>query len=383
MKKIATIVGARPQFIKAAAISRVLLSDYAGRIEEAIVHSGQHYDYNMSKVFFDEMEIPEPAFHLEVGSGTHGYQTGMILQKAEEVLSSLKPDMVIVFGDTNTTLAGALAAAKLHIPVAHIEAGLRSFNKAMPEEINRILCDNVSTLLFSPTETGFSNLLAEGFPGNSLPPYSADHPKIYHCGDVMYDNALLYSRKAEDQSKILKQLDLQGRQMVLCTIHRDVNTDDRQRLNSIFKALNDISKSYNILIVLPIHPRTEKMLPQQLNRELLNDIKNNSFMRLIGPVSYFDMLLLEKNAQLIITDSGGVQKESYFFRKPCIVLRSETEWKELVDVKTAMLADADEVKIKEAFRHFYDHPLKEFPSFYGDGNSASFICNEIFRFLST
>lgn len=379
--KIVTIVGARPQFIKAAAISRAIQKFYPETIEEIIVHSGQHYDDNMSRVFFEEMSIPEPKYNLEVGSGTHGYQTAEIIRFTEKVLEDEKPGMVLVYGDTNTTLGGALAASKMHIPVAHIEAGLRSFNKSMPEEINRIVTDHVSTLLFSPTVTGIKNLAAEGFDTGALPPYSIDHPGIFHCGDVMYDNALFYSKLAESKSKILDDLKLHGKGFVLCTIHRDSNTDSSERLSAIMASLDQLSRDKNIEFILPLHPRTFKMLPVMIADDLKDRLDANPYLRMTGPVTYFDMLLLEKNCRMIITDSGGVQKESYFFRKPCLVLRSESEWKELMELGTAAIVDADPALIKQAFQSYYNQPPKQFPGIFGDGHAAEFILNELMNFL--
>ncbi|MBW6460245.1 MAG: UDP-N-acetylglucosamine 2-epimerase (non-hydrolyzing) [Bacteroidales bacterium] len=377
--KIVTIAGARPQFIKAAAISRAIRKHFSGRIEEIIVHSGQHYDDNMSRVFFEELEIPHPSHNLEVGSGAHGHQTGEIMKRTEQVLLTEKPDAVIVYGDTNTTLAGAVAAAKLLIPVVHIEAGLRSFNKSMPEEINRILCDHVSTLLFSPTRTGFQNLVREGFDPAAKPPYTSDNPGIYHCGDVMYDNALYYAEKAGRSSKILSNLSLENKKFILCTIHRDSNTDRTDRLNAIFNTLDEIARQHSIDVIIPLHPRTQKMLPADLNQDLLNRIHSNPFLRLTEPVSYFDMLVLESRCTMIITDSGGVQKESYFFKKPCLVLRSESEWKELTELGTTRIVDADKSLIINTYKEFIKNPPADFPPIFGDGHASEFIVGEIYH----
>ena len=379
--KIITIVGARPQFIKAAAISRAIRKLYPEKIDEVIVHSGQHYDDNMSRVFFEEMSIPEPKFNLEVGSGTHGFQTAEIIRFTEQVMIDEKPDIVLVYGDTNTTLAGALAASKLHIPIAHIEAGLRSFNKSMPEEINRVVTDHLSTLLFSPTETGIKNLAGEGFDTDALPLYSIDHPGIFHCGDVMYDNALFFSKLAESKSTILSDLKLNAKDFILCTVHRDSNTDSSDRLSAIMESLDQISREKKIDLILPLHPRTIKMLPVMLSDDLKDRLDANPYLRMSGPVTYFDMLLLEKNCRMIITDSGGVQKESYFFRKPCMVLRNESEWKELIDLGTATIVDADPEKINEAFLRYYKRPPENFPPIFGEGNAAEFILNELVKFL--
>ncbi len=383
MFKIATIVGARPQFIKAAAISRILSDDYQGSIEEFIIHSGQHYDENMSDVFFTEMGIPHPRYNLNTGSGSHGQQSGLIMQKTEEVLMSEKPDMVIIYGDTNTTLAASLAAAKLHIPVAHIEAGLRSFNKSMPEEINRIVCDHVSSLLFTPTPTGLQNLINEGFQEFNPKPYNIDNPGLFHCGDVMYDNVLHFEKIAEKRSDIIKRLGLDNKDYVLCTIHRASNTDDASRLNSIFRAINSISLEEGSLFILPLHPRTAKLLPQILDQDLLSSIKKNNKLKLIEPVSYLEMILLEKYSSMIITDSGGVQKEAYFFRKSCIVLRPESEWVELIKLRKAILADADELKIRAAFTYFREGSPGEYAPIYGDGHASEFICREVSEFLKS
>jgi UDP-GlcNAc3NAcA epimerase len=374
MLKIATIVGARPQFIKAAAISRVLKEEYKGKVEEILIHSGQHYDDNMSQVFFDELGIPSPTHHLNIEAGAHGKQTGQMLQKIEQVLINEKPDFAIVYGDTNTTLSGALAASKLHIPVAHIEAGLRSFNKSMPEEINRVVTDHVSTLLFSPTRTGYENLLREGFSENNKSPFTIDNPKIFHCGDVMYDNALYFADLAKKKSSVIGEYNLKENNFVLCTIHRDNNTDFPERLNAIFKSLHDISKNFDIHVIIPLHPRTSKRLKSNLTQELFEQLKKTSRIRIIDPVSYLEMIMLEKQARIIITDSGGVQKESFFYKKPCIVLRPESEWVELIEHGTTILADADNSRILRAFDHFYHHSPVSFPSLFGDGRAAGFIC---------
>jgi len=379
--KIITIVGARPQFIKAAAVSRAVRKLFPETIQELIIHSGQHYDDNMSRVFFEEMEIPEPDYNLEVGSGSHGYQTGEIIRRTEKILMDEKPDMVLVYGDTNTTLAGALTASKMHIPVAHIEAGLRSFNKSMPEEINRVVCDHLSTFLFSPTSTGFKNLVKEGFDPDARPPYSVDNPGIYHCGDVMFDNTLYFTQIAEKRSHILADLKLEEKKFILCTIHRDNNTDSGTRLNAIMKTMHEISLAKQIIFILPLHPRTTKMLPVMLDAKLKESIAANPFFRITGPVTYFDMLMLESHCRMILTDSGGVQKESYFFRKPCLVLRPESEWKELIELGTTLIVDANPTLIREAFDRFYKQPPDQFPAIFGDGRAAEFILHELVKFL--
>ncbi|MFK0734358.1 MAG: non-hydrolyzing UDP-N-acetylglucosamine 2-epimerase [Gloeotrichia echinulata HAB0833] len=311
--KILTIVGARPQFIKAAAVSQKFRT-HSG-IQEVLVHTGQHYDENMSDVFFQELEIPAPNYHLGIGSHTHGVQTGRMLEAIEQVLLQEKPDWVLVYGDTNSTLAGAIASVKLHIKVAHVEAGLRSFNRRMPEEINRVLTDHTADLLFAPTIAAVENLKTEGI----------SHDKIHLVGDVMYDAALDYGAKAEEKSVILQHLQLKPQNYILTTIHRAENTDDSARLQAIFTGLTTVSQ--NIPVVLPLHPRTRAAF---LREGLLETVSKS--LKLIEPVGYLDMVMLEKNAKLIATDSGGVQKEAFFYRVPCVTLRDETEWVELVQL---------------------------------------------------
>lgn len=376
MLKIVSVIGARPQIIKAAALSRAISARFAGDIQEVIVHTGQHYDDNMSKIFFDELGIPQPDYNLNAGAGLHGKQTAAMIEGIEEILIMERPACVVLYGDTNSTLAGAVAASKLNIPVVHIEAGLRSFNKAMPEEVNRVICDHVSTLLFSPTEAGFNNLVREGFEKDAQPPYTADNPRIYHCGDVMYDNSLYFSEMA-GKTGIIKRYDLDKNEFVLATVHRDSNTDNRVRLNSIFSALNKIAEKH--AVVIPLHPRTEKLMEQQLEPELYHSVIINLNMLLIPPVSFLEMIELERNARMIITDSGGVQKEAFFFQKPCIILRPETEWVELVDAGAAAIADADEKKILAAYTQYDEDPVISPGPIYGDGKAAEFICGELVR----
>ena len=268
MIKIVTVIGARPQIIKAAALSRAIKNNFSNKITEVIIHTGQHYDENMSQVFIDELGIPQPNYNLNVGSGSHGKQTAEMIVGIEKILQKEKPNYLVLYGDTNSTLSGAIAASKLHIPIVHIEAGLRSFNKTMPEEINRIMCDHSSTLLFSPTATGFKNLLNEGFQPNNKPPYTSDHQGIFHCGDVMYDNSLFFKTISEARSTIIIDNNLKKGNFILSTIHRDNNTDNPERLVSIFSSLLDIATNDNITIVIPLHPRTSKLLETNLNPEL-------------------------------------------------------------------------------------------------------------------
>jgi UDP-GlcNAc3NAcA epimerase len=376
--KILNIVGARPQIIKASAISRAIRKHFSQEITEILVHTGQHYDKELSEIFFDELEIHKPDYNLGVGSARHGRQTSMMITGIEEVLLKEKPDCVLLYGDTNSTLAGALAASKLHFPVIHIEAGLRSFNKSMPEELNRIMSDHSSTLLFAPTNSAFKNLMSEGFKPENSPPYTIDNPKIYLTGDIMYDNTLFFAGLAEKKkASFINRLSLDRGNYILVTIHRDTNTDDIVRLENIIVTLNKLAEESGILLVMPLHPRTIISLKTKLEY-LYNELCNCKYVKIIPPVSFLEMILLEKNCRIIVTDSGGVQKESHFFRKPCIVLRKETEWIELVNNGTAKLVDADPVRIKQEFLNFMESSaVLEYPGFYGDGKTAEFILKEI------
>jgi UDP-GlcNAc3NAcA epimerase len=377
MKKIITVIGARPQIIKAAAISRAIKNYFSDKILEVIIHTGQHFDENMSQIFFEELEIPFPNYNLNVGSGSHGEQTAKMLEGLENIYVKEKPDGVIVYGDTNSTIAGALAASKIHIPVIHIEAGLRSFNKAMPEEINRIACDHMSTLLFTPSETGHRNLLNEGIKNDQKEAASIDNPKIFLCGDIMYDNSLYFSAMSEQKSEILKELEITTDEFILCTIHRDTNTDDTANLNAIFRALLRIQKTSNLKIVLPLHPRTKEKLNSHLDETLLTEINQNKNFKIIPPTGFLDIISLEKNARLIITDSGGLQKEAFFFRKPCVILREQTEWIEIVENGNALIAGANELKIISSVETLIKKTDYTYPNLYGDGNAANFICKKI------
>lgn len=353
MPKILTIVGARPQFVKAAALSRAL-QKYG--MEEVLVHTGQHFDDNMAEIFFREMEIPEPKYNLGINSLSHGAMTGRMLEEIEKVLLVEKPSVVVVFGDTNSTIAGALAASKLHIPVAHVEAGLRSFNMRMPEEINRILTDRISDFLFCPTETAVQNLHLEGFKNFTC--------KIENIGDVMYDVALYYSRISAGKSTVINELGIEGKPFVLATLHRQENTDDLQRLNAIVDALNTLAEDYRV--VLPLHPRTKNILERE-NIQLA--------FQPISPVGYFDMIELLKHCSFVISDSGGLQKEAFFFEKHCLVTRDETEWTELVDLNFNFMVGADKDLILEKSKDLTlkqsDFSVKP----YGEGNAAEKIVN--------
>lgn len=351
--KILTIVGARPQFIKAAALSRELKSR-AG-VEEILVHTGQHFDKNMSDVFFDEMNIPKPKYNLEINSLGHGAMTGRMLEGIEKLLLDEKPNMLLVYGDTNSTIAGALAAKKIHIPVGHVEAGLRSFNMRMPEEVNRILTDRISDHLFCPTDTAINNLRNEGFNDFDC--------KIHRSGDVMQDAALYYAQFSEEKSDVLSKLG-NPKNFVLTTIHRAENTDDPVRLSAIISALNEINKSQQV--VCPLHPRTRKIL------ESLNEKPSFS---IIDPIGYFDMIELLKHASLVMTDSGGLQKEAFFFQNACITMRDQTEWTELVDNGYNMLAGADEESILAAYEKMRSLNLDFSKDLYGGGKASTNIAN--------
>lgn len=376
--KLLNIVGARPQIIKSSAISRAIRLKFSEEINEITLHTGQHYDKEMSEVFFDELEIHKPDFNLGVGSAHHGRQTSAMITGIEEVVLNEKPDAILLYGDTNSTLAGAIAAVKLHFPVIHIEAGLRSFNKSMPEEINRIMSDHASTLLFAPTNAAFKNLINEGFRPENSPPYTIDNPKIYLTGDIMFDNSLFFAELAErKKGDMLQEMSLERNNFVLATIHRDINTDDTGRLEAILSTLKNLAEEYPMPFVMPVHPRTMNSLKSSLS-SLLDDLEKCGYMRIIPPVSYLAMTLLEKNCSMIITDSGGVQKESHFFKKPCIVLRKETEWIELVANGSVKLVDANPELIRSEFAHFMQSGQNlEYPGFYGDGKTAEFILKEI------
>jgi UDP-GlcNAc3NAcA epimerase len=357
---IVTIVGARPQFIKAAVVSRAIGEHNVGGgppINEVIVHTGQHYDGNMFQVFFEELHIPTPAYNLGIDSCSHGLMTGRMLESSEAVLQEQKPDWVLVYGDTNSTLAGTLAAKKLHLRLAHVEAGLRSFNMRMPEEQNRLVADRLSDVLFCPTKTAVTNLKKEGI-GNS--PYGET---VLNVGDVMYDAILFYSDIAEQKSSILDRLEIQPGEYVLSTIHRAENTDVLARLENIILALREIAEETKV--ILPLHPRT---------RKILSDWKPSMLgIKVIDPVSYLDMILLEKKCQAIITDSGGIQKEAYFFQKPCITLRNETEWVELVNAGVNYLVGADKNSIMETFKSLRSGTLDFSQDFYGNGTAGEKI----------
>ena len=356
--KITTIIGARPQFIKAAMVSRALRARQG--VRELLVHTGQHFDGNMSEIFFEQMEIPKPDYNLDIAGLSHGAMTGRMLEKIEQVLIEEKPDCVLVYGDTNSTLAGALAAVKLHIPVAHVEAGLRSFNRQMPEEHNRVLTDHCSDILFCPTETAIENLRREGIINthNNTAPCSSPH--IINVGDVMYDAALFFGDKAKRMSHILEELNLESKAYILATVHRAENTDNPERLMEIFEGLDEVAR--DVPVILPLHPRT---------RKLLGNIKfSPSKLKLIPPLGYLDMVMLEKNARLIVTDSGGIQKEAFFHKVPCVTLRDETEWVELVEAGVNVLVGADKGRIIQGISEMMEKKIDSSSAVYGRGDAA-------------
>ena len=355
--KVVTILGVRPQFIKAAAISRAIKEYYNDQIQEIIVHTGQHFDANMSESFFVQLNIPKPDYNLEISGGTHGEMTGHMLSSIEKVLLKEKPDWVIVYGDTNSTMAGSLAASKLHIPIAHIEAGLRSFNKKMPEEVNRVLTDHVSTLLFCPTDAAIANLDNEGIKEG-----------VINVGDVMYDVSLYYQKNSDNNVRILNQLNVKKGEYGLVTCHRQENTDSPERLKNIMMALSEINEK--MPVILPLHPRTKKIIKEQNLETYLENVI------VTEPLSFLDMMALEKNARVIITDSGGVQKEAYFCNVPCVTMRDETEWVETIEHGYNQLVGADKDKIvKASFSAKLPTEKKQSP--YGDGESSKKILNEI------
>lgn len=358
--KIVTIIGARPQFIKAAMVSRAILNHNRQSdkelIEEKILHTGQHYDKNMSDIFFNKLEIPKPAWQMHCGGiGSHTKMTAQMLVEIEKALLESMPDRVLVYGDTNSTMAGALAATQLHIPVVHVEAGLRSFNRQMPEEINRILTDHIAEQLFCPTYNAVQNLQNEGITRN-----------VFHSGDVMYDAALTFGKVAEQKSTIMTTLGLNKRSFYLCTVHRAENTDDKERLTQIIHALTETATA-ECPVVLPLHPRTRSYLDTY---GLHKTIAANPHVKVIEPVDYLDMVMLEKEAAAILTDSGGVQKEAYFHRTPCITLRQETEWTETVDAGWNQLAGYKTGKIIQSL---HIQPERKEIQEYGDGHAAEKI----------
>ncbi|CAN5204319.1 UDP-N-acetylglucosamine 2-epimerase (non-hydrolyzing) [soil metagenome] len=357
--KIITVVGARPQFVKAAVVSRAL--QQTGSFNELIVHTGQHYDNNMSDIFFTEMQLPQPAYNLGVKESLHGAMTAKMLTGIEAVLLDEKPKAVLVYGDTNSTLAATLAASKLHIPVAHVEAGLRSFNMQMPEEINRVITDKISSLLFCPTQTAVDNLKEEGF--------TQEMYKIFLTGDVMYDAALFYFKQSTN--RIITHLQLEGEDFILATIHRAENTNSLENLENIVIALNALHADRKVIV--PLHPRTAK---------LLNELQTKPQFIIIEPIGYFDMLQLLHHCSLVITDSGGLQKEAYFFKKFCVIMREQTEWKELTENGFAAIAGSNKEKIISLAKSFIEASFTEKPGLYGNGKAGEQIAGLLDKYLN-
>ena len=376
--KIVTIIGARPQFIKAAVVSREINSfnkNAPNQISEILVHTGQHYDENMSQIFFDEMEIPRPNYNLAIGSGNHGQQTASMLTEIEKVLLTEKPDLVVVYGDTNSTIAGSLAASKLHIPIAHVEAGLRSYNRKMPEEINRILTDHCSSILLCPTQKAIDNLKDEGLPNSQLP-----NVELLHSGDVMNDAAIFYAKKANSQEWLAKN-QLTSKKYFLATIHRAESTDNEEKLEKILKTLEKIGKMH-FPVVWPMHPRTKNFMKnsQKLSKWLT---KSSSGLKLISPLGYLDMVVAEKNSRLILTDSGGVQKEAFFHSVPCVTMRTETEWVELVESGWNKIVGLLPDSILKGFEEMFNKDISQLkkPDFYGSGTAGKRIVKAIVEYL--
>lgn len=380
MIKLLTVIGARPQIIKAAAISRAVREKFAYHVEEKILHTGQHYDQNMSAVFFEELGVPQPDYNLGVGSGKHGEQTAKMVTGIEEVLTNEHFDGILLYGDTNSTLAGAVAASKVHVPIFHVEAGLRSHNMSMPEEVNRIVCDHLSSLLFPPTVTGMKNLMEEGFLKSKARFKNGKEQLVVNSGDVMYDNSLYFSKLAKERCDVIERLGLTRYGYILATIHRDNNTDSHERLTTIFRALLDIAERDGVRIVLPLHPRTKKLLPVNLDPSVYERLKASEKVCLIPPASFFEIIELERNAKLVMTDSGGVQKEAFFYSRPCVILRPETEWVEIIEHGAGILADADYQRILEAYQKLTGKDIL-FPQLFGNGKAAETIVKTIIDYL--
>ncbi len=377
MIKIVTIIGARPQFIKAAAISRAISNDFEKEIQEIIVHTGQHYDKKMSSVFFDELNIPKEKYNLQIGSGSHAVQTANMLIEIEKVVVKENPDAILLYGDTNSTLAACLVGIKLHKHIIHVEAGVRSYNKEFPEEVNRLICDNMSSLLFVPSDAGMESLKEEGFKVDGTEGIiNASNPKVLRCGDIMYDNTLFFMEHEKvKNTPLFDTYSLPKENYILATMHRPSNVDQLATIEEILKGFNQIVEEHNQSIILPLHPRTKKIIEENA---ALKKWTENDNIYIIPPVSFLEMTALEKNANLIITDSGGVQKEAYFMGKPCLIMLEETPWTELVESKNALLVGNDYDKIVNGASHFLKISSQlSFPPLYGDGKASSFICQEI------
>ncbi len=383
MVKMVTAVGARPQIIKAAALSRAIALQPAGKIKQVLVHTGQHYDSNMSDRYFEELELPKPDYHFSLESTSPVTQLAGMILKMEEVLQKENPHLMLVYGDTHSTLAATIAAAKLNIPIAHVEAGLRSFNRDMPEEANRIACDHASTFLFAPTPGAITQLKNEGIINSPSSPHTRSHPLVLHSGDIMLDNTIFYLEKALNASEVLNQKRLNKNEFGLVTIHRNINTDNPENLQNLIASLLHFSKKIKLQLIFPVHPRTRKILDAQSATKTTIDPQDRERLIFCDALPYFDMLLLEKHCKVILTDSGGVQKEAFFLKKPCIVLRDETEWTELIEMNVAALAGYHGQQIEKSWNSLNErNKAIQDSSIFGNGNAATLILNAILNNFS-
>lgn len=378
MIKLLTVVGARPQFIKAAAISRSISSHFWEKIEEVTLHTGQHYDPNMSEVFFEELSIPREKYNLKIGSYNHAHQTAKIMMGIDEVVEIEKPDALLLYGDTNSTLAASLVAIKRHIPIIHIEAGVRSYNKEFPEEVNRLICDHVSSVLFVPSDSGMESLKKEGFTFDKnfkTKEEILNAPRVFRCGDIMYDNTLFFKDKSDLYfSKLIKHFQIPASNYFLVTAHRPSNVDQPESLENILNFFHFAIDKQHKSIIFPMHPRTKSIID---SNEKLSILLNKPGIFVIPPVSFIEMIALEKNADIVVTDSGGVQKEAYFMEKPCLIMLEETPWVELIASNNARLVGNDYNLLCEGASHYLNQKPTEFEKLYGDGKSANFICEKI------
>ena len=381
MIKLLTVIGARPQFIKAAAISRVIKETYQDQLEEVIVHTGQHYDPKMSEVFFEELKVPREKYNLQIGSAGHAVQTASMMIKLDEIVAKEQPNAILLYGDTNSTLAACLVGIKLHLPIIHIEGGVRSYNKKFPEEVNRLICDHMSSLVFVPSDDGMRGLKKEGFELDEISgKATADQPAVYRCGDIMYDNTLYFKELADERANdFFESNQLPAEQYILGTLHRPSNVDDPQALKRILKAFNSIIATEDRAIILPLHPRTRSKIDAEPELEAL---LANPQLFVIEPASFIEMTILESHADLVITDSGGVQKEAFFHEKPCAIMLEETPWVELIATNAAFLVGNDDQLICSKVHELLNPtaPLS-FPPLYGKGDAAKFICEKIITHL--
>lgn len=378
--KISTVVGARPQFIKAGVVNRIIRDHFSEHIEESIIHTGQHYDHGMSDLFFEQLDIPKPAAHLGIGSSSHGNQTGEMLIKLEQEFQSKKPDAVMVYGDTNSTLAGALAAVKIHIPVIHVESGLRSYLTAMPEEVNRVCTDHISSLMSCPNQTAIANLKKEGISDQSGD-CTADNSWVKFHGDVMYDNILFLRDKFGHHCNLMDQFGLEENGFVLATIHRPSNTDSPETLQELLSGLQNLAKQNGLKVFLPLHPRTLKLAETNLNHTFWNSFKEDKNIIIHNPIGIIEIGQLVGKCRMVITDSGGLQKEAVFLNKPCIILRDRTEWVELLDCGWGKVVGSNPEKLVQAFDEL-SQLTGSAPPLYGDGRAAQKLCNDILKAFS-